>query len=62
MSEAYRGDASILAVQGAHGRGRLLLNLGDARITADLPIEAIRSFKVGTVVTIEIDPRGLVSW
>lgn len=62
VSDGYSGDASIVAVQGAHGRGRLLLDLGDARITADLPIEAIRSFEVGAVVTIEIDPRGLVSW
>ncbi|MBT5774921.1 MAG: ABC transporter ATP-binding protein [Dehalococcoidia bacterium] len=62
VKSVYRGDASIVAVQGAHGRGRLLLDLDGARIAADLPIEVIRSFEVGAVVTIEIDPRGLVSW
>ena len=59
---AHRGDASVVAVQGAHGRGRLLLDLGGARIAAELPVEAIRSFEVGGIVRIEIDPGGLVSW
>jgi tungstate transport system ATP-binding protein len=59
---AYRGDASIVAVQGAHGRGRLLLDLDGARIAADLPIDVIRSFEVGAVVTVEINTGGLVSW
>jgi tungstate transport system ATP-binding protein len=62
IGSAYRGDASIVAVQGAHGRGRLLLDLGEARIAAELPVEEIRSFKVGGIVKIEIDPGGLVSW
>jgi len=62
VSGAYRGNASIVAVQGTNGRGRLLLEIGDAHIAAELPIEAIRAFEVGAVVTIEIDPSGLVSW
>jgi len=60
-SEGYL-EAEVAAVQGAHGRGRLMLAVGQATLAADLPVDEIRQLEVGAVVRIRIDPSGVVTW
>jgi ABC-type sulfate/molybdate transport systems ATPase subunit len=57
-------EASVTAVQGAHGQGRLLLTVGAATLTAAFAIEEIsaRQLEAGAHVRIAIDSSKLVSW
>jgi len=55
-------DAEVAAVQGGHGRGRLMLSVGEATLAADLPVDAIRQLEVRTLVRIRVDPSGVVAW
>ena len=60
-----RGRESIVvAVQGAHGQGRLLLDLDGVRIAAALPVDEIRdrALHVGSAVHVEIDPALVAAW
>ena len=57
-------EAEVVAVQGAHGQGRLQLRVGKATIAAALPIEEIgaRGLRPGGVVRVQVDSAGLVEW
>lgn len=55
-------DVVVSAVQGAHGRGRLVLDLGGATLAAELAVQQLRELAVGSPVRIQIDPRGLIGW
>ena len=56
--------ATVGAVQGAHGQGRLLLTAGAATITAAISLEQIdaRDLQPGTEVRFEVGADQLVSW
>lgn len=54
--------ATVAAIQGAHGRGRLLLDTGTARLASELSVEEIRELEIGETVHVRIDPGGVVGW
>ena len=56
--------ARVIAVQGAHGQGRLLLAVGEETVAAALPVERIRELELrpGACVRFAIDPGGIVGW
>jgi tungstate transport system ATP-binding protein len=55
-------NATVAAVQGAHGRGRLLLDTGTARLASELSVEEIRELEIGAIVRIRIEPEGVLGW
>jgi len=57
-------EAEVVAVQGAHGQGRLRLRIGEVTVAAALSIEEIgaRGLRPGGVVRVQIDSAGLVEW
>jgi tungstate transport system ATP-binding protein len=56
--------AEVVAVQGAHGQGRLLVRAGEAVLAVALRIEEInaRQLHPGAAVRIQFEPALLVSW
>ena len=55
-------DGTVTAVQGAHGRGRLIVDVGGAQMAAELPVAAICQLEVGMAVRVLVDPSGVVGW
>ena len=64
VADGVGHHARVVAVQGAHGRGRLLLVVGEATLAASLPIGQIsaRGLQRSASVSIEIDVADLVTW
>jgi ABC-type sulfate/molybdate transport systems ATPase subunit len=52
--------ATVAAVQGAHGRARLLLDLDGGRIAAELGVQEALDRHVGDQVRVTIDPAGVI--
>jgi tungstate transport system ATP-binding protein len=55
-------NGTVTAVQGAHGRGRLIVDVGGAQMAAELPVAAICELEVGMAVQVRVDPSGVVGW
>jgi ABC-type sulfate/molybdate transport systems ATPase subunit len=55
-------NGTVTAVQGAHGRGRLIVDVGGAQMAAELPVAAICELEVGMAVQVLVDPSGVVGW
>jgi len=52
--------ATVAAVQGAHGRARLLLDFEGGRIAAELGVQEALDRHVGDQVRVTIDPAGVI--
>lgn len=57
-------SAQVIAVQGSHGDGRLLLAVGEEKITATMPVDRINELDLrpGIAIRFEVDTGGIIDW
>lgn len=57
-------SAQVVAVQGSHGDGRLLLAIGNETIAALIPVDRINDLDLrpGVMIRFEIDSGGIIDW